>query len=219
MAGPVVVAVDGIDGSGKSVLADRLAAGIRGDGDGVALLRVDDFRRSVDWSRPDKSELDLYYDDYYDLPLLDRCLRACLDGARAVDVAVWDGAREEAGGTRRLDLEGVAIALVEGVFVQRLAAVSAAAAAVIYVQATPAEARRRILARDVARGRAAAEVERRIDARYFPAQRRYEAACDPAGRAAVVIDNENPKTPRALRLATERVPAPVARALARILTA
>src|SRR5581483_8131357 len=113
-------------------------------------------------------------------------------------------------------VSGAAIALVEGVFARRLTVV-AAGAAVVHVQTTPAEARRRILARDVARGRAAAEVERRIAARYFAAQRRYEAACAPVARAAVVIDNEDPRAPRLLRMAAERLPAPAARALHRIL--
>ena len=216
MVARAVVAIDGIDGSGKSVLADRLMASLRAAGDGAVLLRVDDFRRPVDWSRGDKSELDLYYDDYYDLARLDGCLRAFRDGAGAIEVPAWDSARERTGDGRRVVLDGAAVALVEGVFVQRMPAL--ADSAVIYVQSSPAEARRRILARDVARGRAAADVERRVAERYFPAQRRYEAACAPAQRAAAVIDNEDPRAPHAVRLETDRLPPPVARALAALLS-
>jgi len=214
-----VVAIDGIDGSGKSTLAGRLLERLRAGGAGAVLLRVDDFRRAIDWSRAGKSELDLYYDDYFDLPRLDGCLRDFLDGRGAIDVPVYDAGAggPRAGETRRLDLAGVAVALVEGVFVQRLPCVAAPPAATIYVQASPHEARRRILDRDVAAGRTSAEAARRIDVRYFPAQGRYQAACDPAGRAAVVVDNEDLRAPRVLRFEATRLPAPVARALAEIL--
>jgi uridine kinase len=212
-----VVAIDGIDGSGKSTLADRLLDRLRAGGVGAVLLHVDDFRRAIDWSRADKSEVDIYYDDYFDLGRLDGCLHDFLDGRSAIDVPVYDATRPRESATRRIDLDGVAIALCEGVFVQRLPCVATPPAAAVYVEASPHAARRRILARDVAAGRTPAEAQRRIDVRYFPAQDLYRAACDPIGRAAVVVDNEDPGAPRALRFDEERLPAPVARALTEIL--
>ena len=66
------------------------------------------------------------------------------------------------------------VALVEGVFALRVPA--AAAGLVIYLELDAAEARRRLFARDLARGRARAVIEHRLDARYVPAQERYVAA-------------------------------------------
>jgi uridine kinase len=209
----VLAAIDGIDGSGKSRLADQLLAGLRAGGAAAALLHVDDFRRPVDWSRTDKSELDLYYDDYYDLPRLDRALRAIMDGAAWVELPTYDlEGSGQAGPARRIELGGAQVVLVEGVFVQRVPAV-AAAATIIYVETTFGEAHRRILARDVARGRAPEEVERRIASRYFPAQRRYGAAIQPQAHAAVLIDNQGPALARPLRFDPDRLPASLARAL------
>ena len=210
-----IVAIDGIDGSGKSMLADRLVGALREDGVVAALFRVDDFRRAVDWTRTDRSELDLYYDDYYDLPALDRCLRDFRAGAPFVAVTPIDLATGQAQPARRIALSGVNLAVVEGVFVRRLPSVSESGV-VIDVQTTPAEARRRILARDAAKGRGEAEIAHRIAARYFPAQDRYRAALDPRAPAAVVIDNENPEAARLLTLDGARVPAPVAAALRRL---
>lgn len=212
-----IVAVDGVDGSGKSTLADRLLQAFGADGLGAVLLRVDDFRRPVDWSRADKSELDLYYDDYYDLERLGDCLRAFAGGAAAVEIPLYDAANQRPGAPRRLDLAGATIALVEGVFVQRVPVVSASAT-IIYVVTTLDEARRRLVSRDVARGRAPAEVERRMTMRYTPGQARYHAATDPVTRAAVVIDNQHPERPSPLRYHPLRLPPPLARALERIFT-
>lgn len=207
-----IVAVDGLDGSGKSMFAQALMAALADGGQAPVLLRVDDFRRPQDWSRPGRTEAQLYYDDYYDLADLDRCLRDFLAGADSVEIPHYDAAAERLSGTRAIAFGAARLAVVEGVFILRVPTV-AAEAAVIYVQVTADEARRRVLARDVGRGRAATEVARRIDARYAPGQIRYHQDFDPVGRAAVVVDNEDPQAPRTLRLDPGRVPDAVLRAL------
>jgi uridine kinase len=211
-----LVAIDGIDGSGKSMFAAALTAALAANAVPPVLLRVDDFRRPVDWSRADKSEADLYYDEYYDLPLLDRCLRDFLDGGNSVEIPHYDTASERLSGTRQVSYGAATVVVVEGVFVLRIPTV-AARAAVIYIETTAEEASRRILSRDVARGRSPQEVQRRIEARYVPGQTRYRAALDPVARAAAVIDNQDPETPRSLRLDGARFPAPVAQALGELL--
>ncbi|HVR63007.1 MAG TPA: hypothetical protein VMU50_13980 [Polyangia bacterium] len=216
MSERALVAIDGIDGSGKSMLADRLIDALEADGVAAALFRVDDFRRALDWTRTDRREVDLYYDDYFDLLALDRCLRDFRAGAPFVEVTPVDLATGRAQAARRIALRGVSLAVVEGVFVRRLPSVTEAGA-VIVVETTPAEARRRLLARDAAKGRSQAEIAHRIAARYFPAQDRYREALDPRASPAVVIDNERPAAARLLRLDEARVPAPVTAALLRLL--
>jgi uridine kinase len=211
-----VIAIDGIDGSGKSMFAAALTAALASDEVPPVLLRVDDFRRPIDWSRVDKTEADLYYDEYYDLTLLDRCLRDFLAGGQGVEIPRYDTAAERLSGTQPVSFKDATVAVVEGVFVLRVATV-AARGAVIYIETTADEARRRILSRDIARGRSPQEVQRRIDARYVPGQTRYRAAVDPLARAAAIIDNQNPETPRPLRLDATRFPAAVARALGGLL--
>jgi uridine kinase len=185
------VAVDGLDGSGKSRFAAALAAACADEGVSATLWHVDDFKRDLDFSNLDAgAEAALYYDRYFDLAALDAKL-----------------ASFEAGSTGDAEL-----AIVEGVFTLRVPAV-AAAAALILLAVSPDEARRRILERDRAKGRSDDEIARRIARRYFPAQDRYRAACNPEARAAAIVDNEDWRRPRVVWHAPGRFPAPVERLL------
>jgi uridine kinase len=210
-----LVAIDGIDGSGKSIFAARLGQALDADAVPAVLFHVDDFRRAVDWSRADRAELDTYYDDYYDLTALDDCLRAFLGGSPAVAITLSDLTSGAPQPPRRIDLAGVAVAIVEGVFVRRLPTVTASAA-IIAIETSAAEARRRILARDVAKGRSEAEIAHRIAARYFPAQERYRTAAAGQPAPAVVVNNETPGSGRIVSLDRSRVPAVVQKALGRL---
>ena len=116
-----IVAVDGLDGSGKSQFAAALAAACAAGGVAATVLHVDDFRREIDFAGLDAdAEAALYYERYFDL--------AALDGKLA--------SFARAGGRRRL-------AIVEGVFTLRVPTV-AAAAALVALTVSPDEARRRI---------------------------------------------------------------------------
>jgi uridine kinase len=210
-----IVAIDGLDGSGKSEFARALAAACEAEGAGpVVVLRVDDFRRPLPAVSPGADESALYYDEYYDFTSLDACLAAFLAGASSATIARFDQTSERIEGTHRLDFGDARLAVLEGVFVLR--ATNVTRATLVVLEVTEAEARRRVLARDLARGRAREIVEHRMNNRYFPAQRRYRAVFDPAARAAVVVDNESFIHPRLLRCETERMPPLVARAIARV---
>ena len=179
-----LILVDGIDGSGKTRLADRLARVLREAGGQLTLLHVDDYRRTVNWSDP-RGELELYWQEYFDLAALD------------ADI----GEHQSAGH----------LVLVEGIFTCRLAA--AATGALIYLEVDFAEARRRIEARDTGRGRTLEDVRHRIEARYFPAQDRYRAENQPLSHAAAVVDTTDPAHPRLVRMDPARFPTPIAEAL------
>jgi pantothenate kinase len=107
---------------------------------------------------------------------------------------VFDGAREQLAGERRQSWRGLRWLVVEGVFVARLP--SAARAYAVYVDIPEEEARTRVLARDVGRGRSPDEVRRRLDGRYLPAHARYQAEVRPRDRAALVVDNRQLDVPR-----------------------
>ncbi len=210
-----ILTVDGVDGSGKSTFAAELVAGLERAGWPVALFAVDDFRRPVDWSRADRREVDTYYDDYYALDELERCLQAFRAGAPGVTIPVFDSRTDTLAGERTIDLRRARVALVEGVFALRVP--TAAAGLVIYLELDAAEARRRLIARDLARGRARAVIEHRLDARYVPAQERYVAAHRPAARADVVVDSATPHVFQATRRDLTRAPAELGAELDRLL--
>ena len=187
MSDPVrhIVAVDGLDGSGKSRLGEALAQACEAAGTPALLLHVDDGKRDLDFAGLDQeAESALYYDRYYDFDAVERRLAAFEHG----------------------------IAIVEGVFCLRVPAV-AAAAELIVLTVTAKEAQRRILERDRSKGRTDDDINRRIDRRYFPGQWRYHAEHDPMSRASVVIDNDDWRQPRIVRRVPGRLPAPIERVL------
>jgi uridine kinase len=188
-----LVAIDGTDGSGKSHFARALAGAIEAAGRPAVLLHVDDFRVTTPFEGASaEDEAALYYDRYYDFGALSAALATFLAGPA-------DGA----------------VAVLEGVLVLR--AELPAETPLVVLEVSPAVARERILTRDRAKGRTAEEIARRIERRYGPAQTRYRTAFDPIGRADLLIDNDDWTSPRVVRRADGRFPAPVAAGLDRLL--
>jgi uridine kinase len=191
----LVVAVDGLDGSGKSRFAVSLAAELSADGRPASLLHIDDFRRPTDFSElaPD-AESAVYYERYFDFPAVGNALAAWSRGAA-------DGA----------------VLILEGVMLLRAAL--PAGTPLIVLEVSASEARRRIVARDQAKGRSPEEIAARIDRRYFPAAARYRAAWDPLGLADLVVDNEDWAHPLVVRRSDVRFAPEIAAALDRLLAA
>lgn len=213
-----LVVIDGVDGSGKSTFARRLRDALAAEAVAAIIVSVDDFRRPVDWAAAAASpdgEAGAYYDAYYDLAACDRCLAAFAAGAASLAVPQFDSVGERAAAPREVACAGAAIAILEGVFPLRVPAASAGV--VIYLDTAGAEARRRIVERDLAKGRTRTDIERRIDRRYAPGQARYHAALDPRGRADVIVGNDRPTAARALRRDVGRADPAVRGALDRAL--
>jgi uridine kinase len=183
-----VVLVDGIDGSGKTMFAGRLAEALRAGGAPVALMHVDDYRCEVNWDDP-RGEAEIYWSCYFDLAALETQVGTLIASGTTV--------------------------VLEGIFTLRLPAL--ARSPLIYLEVDYAVAARRILARDLARGRTREDVLHRIEARYFPAQRRYRADYTPADRAAILVDSTDPAAMRLIRSDWPRVPAAIAAATRHIL--
>ena len=188
-----IVAVDGLDGSGKSQLAAALATACAADGLPATVVHVDDFRRDLDFGGLDEgAEAARYYERYYDLDALDGRLRAFLAGSGDAQLAI-----------------------VEGVFTLRVPTI-AATAGLLALRVSDDEARRRILVRDRAKGRTDEEIQRRIARRYFPGRDRYRAEHDPEAHAVAVVDNDDWRHPRLVRCEPTALPAPVERWLTSI---
>jgi uridine kinase len=210
-----LVSIDGLDGSGKSRFARALATACETEGEApVFVFRVDDFRRPLGAVPAGAEEAEIYYDRYYDFALLDACLRAFLGGAPSVSIPRFDPARELVDGVQELRFGAAGLGLLEGVFPLR--APTTADGALIVLEVTEEEARRRILVRDMARGRSRDVVEHRMNNRYFPAQRTYRATFDPVRRADLLVDNERWDRPRLLRREAGRLPRVVEKVLPRV---
>lgn len=183
-----MVLVDGIDGSGKTSFAGRLVVAMRAAGAPVALVHVDDFRCPVSWDDP-SGEAEVYWGRYFDLGALE----AEIEAIAALGTSV----------------------VLEGVFTLRLP--SLASSPLIYLEVDFEVAARRILARDTLRGRTREDVLHRIEARYFPAQRRYRAHYAPCDRATIVVDTTDPAAMRLVRSDWSRLPPAVGSATREVL--
>ncbi len=206
-----LVTIDGLDGAGKSTLSRRLADALTAHGHRAVVIRVDDFRRAVDWTSAG-SEATAYYDGYYDLDACDAVLRAFLAGEGSAEVPIYDVANERRTGARAVMFDAATVAVVEGVFPLRMPSVGQGM--LIYLDTSEAEARRRIIARDLRKGRTQAEIEWRIDQRYFPSQRMYREQLAPRDRADVIVDNERPAEPCGIKRDLSRLPTALQQLLA-----
>lgn len=210
-----IITVDGMDGSGKSTFAARLVAELAVAGATPVLVRVDDFRRPLDWSAGD--EASLYYEGYYDFERLGWLLRTFAAGATELVLPAYDGLAGVPLPDRRVVLGAQPVLVIEGVFVRRIPTGTIPVTA-IYLDAPEAVARARLVARDTARGRTRAEVEHRLDQRYVPGQRRYHLECRPRERADLVVDNSDPLHARALKPSPHKLPELVRQVLASLLS-
>lgn len=188
----VRVAIDGVDASGKTTLADRL-------GQAVALSRpvarasVDSFHHPrAHRYRRGRTSPEGCYRDTFDLDALrGRLLQPfARDGSYSVEV--FDCGADQPLPAPVLQILPDAALLVDGVFLQR-PELRDVWDLVIHLQVPEEEILRRAARRD------GADAPALYRARYLPAQRLYEAEARPAAQADVVLDNSDPAAPVVLR--------------------
>jgi uridine kinase len=164
------VAVDGIDGAGKTWFADDLARVLTGRGLAVQRVSIDDFLAPevVRYARGRRSP-EGYWLDSHDLPRFVRAVTAEPAGPPGVVVA-------------------------DGIFLHRDELVDLWDLR-LFLDVAPELAFARMARRD---GRSA-DPAAKENVRYSEGQKLYLAACDPASRAHLVVDNTDFTTPSLVR--------------------
>lgn len=187
-----LVAVDGVDASGKTTLADALAAAVA-PRRAVVRASVDAFHRPREerYRRGRTSPEGCYHDTFDHAALRDRLLAPFRDGGACV-TAAFDHIRDRPAPADPVHAAGDAVLVVDGVFLQR-PELDVGWHLVVHLRVPDEEVLRRAACRD---GEDALAMYRQ---RYLPAQRRYETECTPAERAHVVLDNTDPQAPVVLR--------------------
>lgn len=188
------VAVDGVDASGKTTLADRLAAAVRSQRS-VVRASVDAFHRprAERYRRGRDSPEGCYFETFDVAALRNRLLVPFAKGGGYVD-AVFDHLRDAAVHRAPLQASTDAVLIVDGVFLQRPELPGWDL--VVHLRIPDEEVLRRAVLRD---GGPPKEVLARYRQRYLPAQRLYEAEVEPTERADVVLENSDPAAPVVLR--------------------
>ncbi len=187
------VAVDGVDGAGKTFFADELAARLRHEDVPVIRAGIDGFHRPArERYRRGRRSPEGFFLESYDYPAFRRSLLDPLvaGGTLRYRVAVFDLASDAPVDHPMAVAEVGSILVVDGIFLHRDELVGEWDFSV-FLRVSFAEATRRWQVRDgVAPRRRTTS-----DDRYVEGQRLYLTACHPECRASLLVDNEDSSAP------------------------
>ncbi|WP_197022221.1 hypothetical protein [Candidatus Blastococcus massiliensis] len=196
----VVVAIDGVDGAGKTVFADQLAAALPACGRPAVRASVDDFHRSrgVRYRRGRRSSEGFWLDSY-DYPALERELLYPLRAGAPVRLRWHDLATDRRVDEPRVAVPPGAVVVIDGLFLHRDELVDHWDFSV-WLDVPFAVTAARMAVRDGT----PADPDDPAMARYVGGQRLYFDACGPWDRADVVVDNTDWTSPRFVRRPSDR---------------
>jgi len=183
----VRVAVDGVDGVGKSTFAAALAGVLRARGRPVVHVSADDFHqpRAVRHRRGRDSPEGFWLDSYNYPALIENVLAPFAPGGtRRYRPAIHDLKSDETLDLPWRQAPAEAVLVVDGLFLHRDELVGHWDFSIFL--SAPFEV---TVARMAARDGSHPDPEHPSQARYVQGQRLYFAACEPWRRATVVIDN------------------------------
>ncbi|MGA8575171.1 MAG: hypothetical protein WB609_05695 [Candidatus Cybelea sp.] len=198
-AGIKRVAIDGVDGCGKSAFGDALAAVFGNLDRFVIRASVDDFHnpREVRY-RLGRESPDGFYLDSYDYPaFIERLLRPLSpDGSRRYRLAAFDHVADRPVDAEERRAPEDAVLIVDGIFLHRAELRSFWDLSVFLD--VPFEVS---IPRGAARGESWGDPDltSQYNRRYVEGQRRYLRECGPRERATIVIDNTDLSDPRIVR--------------------
>lgn len=194
---PIRVAIDGIDCSGKTTLANELAERIQKRGREVIRASIDSFHnpRGIRYRQGNLSP-EGYYFNSFDYPELKKSLLIPLGGggSREYITAQFDVRSDSIVKVSPESAPDDAILILDGIFLQR-PELQGYLDFAIFVDIDFDECIRRAKKRDRELMGDAAEVEKRYRMRYIPGQELYIEEADPKSKADVVIKNDDPTDP------------------------
>jgi uridine kinase len=193
------VAIDGVDGAGKTVLADALAPLVIAIGRQVIRASVDDFHhpRAVRYARGRYSP-DGFFLDSYDYPAFRRLLLDPLgpEGSGNYIAKHFDHRTDQPVARRTQQSPPAAALIVDGIFLHR-PELRAYWDLSIFLQIDFAVSRERNAAREGTSE--ALDPDTPANRRYGAGQQRYLSECAPAQNADIVIDYNDLGAPRILK--------------------
>ncbi len=196
VAHPTRVAIDGAPASGKTTLADELAALLREGGREVIRATIDDFLvpRAQRYARGEYSAEGCYF-DAHDYQALNRVLLDPLGpgGDRRFQRAVYDRATDSVLLPPVMSASVDAVLVFDGVFLMRPELYDRWDLR-IFVSTAPEATVARAVVRDH-RVSSRSDVERRWRERYIPSQRLYFKNDRPTLRANIIVHNDHPQLP------------------------
>ncbi len=189
---PTRVAIDGIDGAGKTSLADELVEPLTSLGRPVIRASIDRFHRNrAERYRRGEDSAEGYYRDSFDYAALATALLGPLGpgGSRRYRTAVFDYRNDRAIAQELRTADRSAILLFDGVFLLR-PEIAHSWDFTIFLKTSFAVALERVVSRDASRFSSSSAARDRHLTRYQPGQRLYFAEAHPEDCADVVVVND-----------------------------
>lgn len=193
---PVLVAVDGADGAGKTVFADALGERLGAVGRHVVRAGLDDFHHPQTHRHALGRTGETVWTRSFDVPAIRReLLDPWRRGPGSAYRRRWhDLASDSYVAEQPVPVPDRGVLLVDGIFTQR-PELTDAWDLVVWLE-VPDEIR---VARMASRDGTTDDVTHPDQGRYLDAQRIYRETCDPVSAADVVIDNTDWRRPVLLR--------------------
>ena len=189
----VIVAIDGVDGAGKTTFAGELTPHIEKTGTRVLRASVDGFHnpRAVRYARGASNSAGFYLDSYNYPDLRKYLIVPFKDGSGTVQTARFDLTADSPLTATAKRIPSKCILLFEGIFLHR-PELREAWTFSIFLDVPFAVAYARMAVRDGGSPDPSALKNRR----YRDGQKLYMATCAPAQHASLVIDNADLERPR-----------------------
>jgi uridine kinase len=206
---PIRVAIDGVDASGKTILADQLAETMKTGMRQIIRASVDDFHnpQHIRRNRGDLSPQGFYHDSFNYPALIDVLLEPLGPiGDRRYRTAVFDLQNDQPVEEPYKTATWDAILLIDGIFLLR-PRLMPYWDLTIYLDVDFAHSMARGVQRDAVFYGSEIAASRRYQQRYIPGQKLYHQAAQPLDKADILIDNNDLEAPVFLRIPPHLQPA------------
>ena len=192
---PYIVAIDGVDAAGKSILAGDLATELRDRGIPVSEASIDGYHnpRAVRMVRGRDSP-EGFYRDSFNLESLKEHLLDPFRAGSEYRLHMFDYRVNSPDPSMLYEFKPGTVLVFDGVF-SLCPELRGYWDLSIYLSVTEDESLRRGVERDPGNNK---ELSRRYRARYIPGQRLYKEESKPEESADIVVDNNDPSNPEVM---------------------
>jgi uridine kinase len=198
---PLIVAFDGVDTSGKTFLADRVAEKFDKLGDYQAIrVSIDKFHnpKEIRLQRGDLSPEGFFLDSFNYGVIIENVIMPAKNGKDYIIPGVYDYKIESDINIKPVSIASDTVILFDGIFMNRDELFQYWDMS-IFLDVSFDTVRKRALERDLEYFGSVENVLKRYNNRYIPGQRLYLDRCNPKERADIVFDNNDFNNPVLIR--------------------